>query len=161
MYNTTLQVLISSLFSTPSTPPLLPTPKPTLLSPTIDPFLRPSLLLPPRSTNLLIRGTRIQWITLLLLQSQLAIIHHPSPTPFPPQTHSNISPQLNSTKEKVLKAYPIPPPRNILLPLRIGHLGIKRRVLIPRTLIIGSGFRVLGCFGVDAVFVLGVFAGES
>ena len=40
----------------------------------------------------------------------------------------------------------------------IGDVGVEGCVFVTGGCVIGSAFAVLGCFGVDAVFVLGVFS---
>jgi hypothetical protein len=52
-------------------------------------------------------------------------------------------------------------PSTRLLLRRISDIRIKSRFLLPSGPVISPGFRVLGCFRVDAVPVLAVFAWES
>ena len=46
----------------------------------------------------------------------------------------------------------------VFLMAGIGDVGVEGCVFVTGGCVVGSAFAVLGCFGVDTVFVLGVFS---
>lgn len=64
---------------------------------------------------------------------------------------------LNFNLTGATTAYPTCFACFLLLCSGIRQIWIKRCLIMPRGLIVGSAFAILGCFGVYALSVLGVF----
>lgn len=73
-----------------------------------------------------------------------------------------LEPDAMATERKVgvkrVKTYALTLAGLVFLGLRVSDVGVECGVFLAGALVVSGALAVLGCFGVDAVFVLGVFA---